>query len=210
MNLWMNGPQSNFINPSPRVWTLPHFLSSPVHRSQTQTRWVRQDLHELRQFQLHRPCWRRTYQAKVTEALRKYGLGSCGPAGFYGTIGVHTDLEKSIVDFLGTEDAIFYPQAFSMVSSVIPAFSKRGDIIVADRNINFVIQKGLQISRITIRWFDHNDMKNLGDVLESISKESKKRRAPLTRRFIITEVRARWLHGRFAKIGTISTSCVAN
>lgn len=124
---------------------------------------------------------------KATEALRKYGLGSCGPAGFYGTIDVHTELEKSIADFLGTEDAILYSQALSTVSSVIPAFSKRGDIIVADRNINFAIQKGLQISRSTIRWFDHNDMKNLEEVLESINKESRKRRAPLTRRFIITE-----------------------
>ena len=124
---------------------------------------------------------------KATEALRKYGLGSCGPAGFYGTIDVHTDLEKNIADFLGTEDTILYSQAFSTVSSVIPAFSKRGDIIVADRNINFAIQKGLQISRSTIRWFDHNDMKSLEEVLESISKESRKRRAPLTRRFIITE-----------------------
>ena len=124
---------------------------------------------------------------KATEALRKYGLGSCGPAGFYGTIDVHTDLEKNIADFLGTEDAILYSQAFSTVSSVIPAFAKRGDIIVADRNINFAIQKGLQISRSTIRWFDHNDMKNLEEVLESINKENRKRRAPLTRRFIITE-----------------------
>ena len=124
---------------------------------------------------------------KATEALRKYGLGSCGPAGFYGTIDVHTDLEGSIADFLGTESAILYSQAFSTVSSVIPAFSKRGDIIVADRNINFAIQKGLQISRSTIRWFDHNDMKNLEEVLDGINKESRKRRAPLTRRFIITE-----------------------
>jgi len=124
---------------------------------------------------------------KAVEALRKYGLGSCGPAGFYGTFDAHTNLEKNIADFLGTEDAILYSQAYSTISSVIPAFCKRGDIIVADRNVNFVIQRGLQISRSTIRWFDHNDMKSLEDVLEGVDKERKKRRAPLTRRFIITE-----------------------
>ncbi|KAF9644208.1 serine palmitoyltransferase [Thelephora ganbajun] len=124
---------------------------------------------------------------KATAALRKYGLGSCGPTGFYGTIDVHTDLERNIADFLGTEDSILYSQAFSTVSSVIPAFSKRGDIIVADRSVNFAIQKGLQISRSTIRWFDHNDMKSLEEVLEGINKEIRKRRSPLTRRFIITE-----------------------
>jgi serine palmitoyltransferase len=128
-----------------------------------------------------------TIKEKAAQALRKYGLGSCGPAGFYGTFDAHTELEKNIADFLGTEDAILYSQAYSTVSSVIPAFCKRGDVIVADRCVNFPIQKGLQISRSTIRWFDHNDMKSLEDVLESLEKDRRRRRAPLTRRFIVTE-----------------------
>ena len=96
-------------------------------------------------------------------------------------------LESDIADFLGTEAAILYSQGFSTISSVIPAFCKRGDIIVADRSVNFAIQKGIQISRSTIRWFDHNDLGSLEEVLLSIDKERKKRRTPLTRRFIITE-----------------------
>ena len=96
-------------------------------------------------------------------------------------------LESDIADFLGTEAAILYSQGFSTISSVIPAFCKRGDIIVADRSVNFAIQKGIQISRCTIRWFDHNDLGSLEEVLLSIDKERKKRRTPLTRRFIITE-----------------------
>ena len=100
---------------------------------------------------------------------------------------VHIQLEQDIADFLGTESAIIYSQAFSTISSVIPAFCKRGDIIVADRGVNFAIQKGLQISRSTIRWFDHNDMKSLEQVLESTDKERRKKKGPLTRRFIVTE-----------------------
>ena len=97
------------------------------------------------------------------------------------------DLERDIAGFLGTESAILYSQAFSTVSSVIPAFCKRGDVIVADRGVNFAIQKGLQISRSTIRWFDHNDLKSLEEALISVEKERKKKRLPLTRRFIVTE-----------------------
>lgn len=96
-------------------------------------------------------------------------------------------LERDIAFFLGTESAILYSQAFHTASSVIPAFCKRGDIIVADRGVNFAIQKGLQISRSTIRWYDHNDLKSLQDVLESVDRESKKKGAKLTRRFIVTE-----------------------
>ncbi|KAG6902291.1 hypothetical protein C0995_001901 [Termitomyces sp. Mi166 len=121
------------------------------------------------------------------ETLRKYGLGSCGPPGFYGTLDVHMDLERDIADFLGSEASILYSQGFSTISSVIPAFCKRGDIIVADRGVNFAIHKGIQISRSTVRWFDHNDLKSLEDVLESVEKDRKKRKGPLTRRFIITE-----------------------
>lgn len=100
---------------------------------------------------------------------------------------VHMKLEEDIADFLGTESAIIYAQGFSTISSVIPAFCKRGDIIVADRGVNFAIQKGLQMSRSTIRWYDHNDMKSLELVLETIEKDRRKKKGPLTRRFIVTE-----------------------
>jgi len=100
---------------------------------------------------------------------------------------VHLDLERDIAEFLGTEASILYSQGFSTISSVIPAFCKRGDIIVADRSVNFAIQKGILISRSTVRWFDHNDLKSLEDTLISVEKERKKRKGPLTRRFIITE-----------------------
>ncbi|KZO99097.1 serine palmitoyltransferase [Calocera viscosa TUFC12733] len=120
-------------------------------------------------------------------ALRKYGVGSCGPPGFYGTIDVHMQLEQDLANFLGTESAIIYSQAFSTASSVIPAFCKRGDIIVADRGVSFAIQKGIQISRSIVRWYDHNDLDSLEEVLIGVEKEMKKKRAPLTRRFIVTE-----------------------
>jgi serine palmitoyltransferase len=96
-------------------------------------------------------------------------------------------LEKDLASFLGTEDAIIYSQAFATISSVIPAFCKRGDILVVDRGVNFAIHKGIQLSRSTVRWYDHNDLKSLEEVLESTGKEMKKKKLPLTRRFIVTE-----------------------
>jgi len=95
------------------------------------------------------------------------------------------DTERNIAKFLGVPACIIYAQAFSTISSVIPAFSKRGDIIVADKAVNFAIQKGLQISRSTIRWYEHNDMEDLERVLEQVKKDMA--RKPLTRRFIVTE-----------------------
>jgi serine palmitoyltransferase len=100
---------------------------------------------------------------------------------------VHTQFELDVAKFLGVEAAIIYAQAFSTISSVIPDFSKRGDLIVADKGVNYAIQKGLQISRSTVRWFEHNDMDDLERVLEEIRVEQLRSRKPLTRRFIIAE-----------------------
>ncbi|KAJ3183354.1 serine palmitoyltransferase component [Gaertneriomyces sp. JEL0708] len=124
---------------------------------------------------------------KAIKALRKYGVGSCGPCGFYGTIDVHMELEKEVAKFLGTEAAIVYSQGFSTIASVIPAFAKRGDIVVADAGVSLAVQKGLHVSRSIVKYFKHNDMEDLERVLEQINKEQIKKKKPLTRRFIVVE-----------------------
>jgi serine palmitoyltransferase len=132
---------------------------------------------------------------RAIQTLRTYGVGPCGPPGFYGTQDVHMRIEADIAAFLGTTACIIYAQAFSTISSVIPAFSKRGDIIVADKACNYAIRKGIQISRSHVRWFEHGDMEDLARVLARVVKEQSKK--PLTRRFIITE-------GLFENVGDMS------
>ncbi|CAG8474045.1 17781_t:CDS:10 [Rhizophagus irregularis] len=124
---------------------------------------------------------------KAIKTLREYGVGSCGPPGFYGTVDVHTEIERKISDFLGTEDTIIYSQGFSTINSAIPSFCKRGDIIVADEGCNFSIQKGLQISRSIIKWYKHNNMEDLERVLRKIKDEDIETGRRLTRRFIVSE-----------------------
>jgi len=47
-------------------------------------------------------------QARGRETVEKYGVGSCGPRGFYGTFDVHLDLEKALAEFMGQEEGIIY------------------------------------------------------------------------------------------------------
>jgi serine palmitoyltransferase len=119
----------------------------------------------------------------AVETLRKYGTGPCSATGFYGTFDVHLNLERDIAAHYGTESAIIDAQSFSTISSMISAFCKRGDIIVADRAVNFPIRKGIHASSSIVRWFEHNDLDDLERVLSQLAKEER----PLTRRFIITE-----------------------
>ncbi|KAH9029582.1 serine palmitoyltransferase [Lactarius pseudohatsudake] len=85
-------------------------------------------------------------KVRAIETLRKYGVGGCGPPGFYGTIDVHTNLEREIADFLGTEASILYSQGLS--------------ILLSKRACKFRVLP---------------------------FAERRKRRGPLTRRFIVTE-----------------------
>lgn len=122
---------------------------------------------------------------KAIQTLRTYGVGPCGPPQFYGTQDVHMKTEADIASYLGTEGCIVYAHSFSTISSVIPSFCKRGDIIVADRGVNYSIRRGLEISRSNVKWYSHGDMDELEQVLRKVVKEQAGKK--LTRRFIVTE-----------------------
>jgi len=132
------------------------------------------------------------------QTIEKYGVGSCGPRGFYGTIDVHLELEDRLAKFLGAEEAILYSYGFSTVASAIPAYSKRGDILYIDEAAAFPIQKGAVASRSRVVFFKHNDMDDLEAKLQAQQAEDKKdaARAQATRRFIVTE-------GIFANTGQL-------
>lgn len=60
----------------------------------------------------------------------KYGCGSCGPRGFYGTIDVHLELEERLTKHMGAQETIIYSYdvatAARCVRRVWPSFSWRG------------------------------------------------------------------------------------
>eukprot|EP00249_Psilotum_nudum_P020305 c27645_g1_i1 orf=282-1718(-) len=120
-------------------------------------------------------------------ALNKYGVGSCGPRAFYGTIDVHLDCENKISKFMGTPDSILYSYGLATAASAIPAFCKRGDLILADEGVHWAIQNGLYLSRSTVKTFKHNNMLALEALLEEVHREDQSRRKALNRRFIVVE-----------------------
>ncbi|EDW61038.1 serine palmitoyltransferase 1 [Drosophila virilis] len=126
---------------------------------------------------------------EACKCLRKYGVGSCGPRGFYGTMDVHLDLEDRLAKFMNLEEAIVYSYGFSTVASAIPAYAKRGDIVFVDEAVNFAIQKGLDASRSSIVYFKHNDAKDLERLLLEQEKRDLKnpKKAQKTRRFLVAE-----------------------
>uniref|UniRef100_A0A914RL57 Serine palmitoyltransferase 1 n=1 Tax=Parascaris equorum TaxID=6256 RepID=A0A914RL57_PAREQ len=77
----------------------------------------------------HLPSGKAFEKTVAKQTILKYGIGSCGPRGFYGTVDVHLDLEKQLAEFLGCEEAVLYSYAFAAVASAIPAYAKLGDVV---------------------------------------------------------------------------------
>lgn len=128
-------------------------------------------------------------EENAVAAIKKYGVGSCGPRGFYGTFDVHLELEESIAKFMNVEEAILYSYGFCTVSSAISAYCKKRDIVFADEKVNFAIQKGLDASRSSVRYFKHNDIKHLECMLEeqAVIDNKNPNKASKIRRFLIIE-----------------------
>ncbi|KAL3923006.1 MAG: hypothetical protein SGILL_001897, partial [Bacillariaceae sp.] len=134
-----------------------------------------------------------------TEALNKYGCGSCGPRGFYGTIDTHLQLEDSISKFTKTDGAIMYSDGASTCSSTVAAFAKRGDLLVVDEGVYEPLSTGVYLSRANVHWFRHNDMEDLERVLKELQATDKKlgRKPNAQRRFIVVE-------GLYKNLGTVA------
>ena len=94
--------------------------------------------------------------------------------------------EADIASFLGTQSSIVYAHAYSTLSGALPSFCKRGDVIVADKMANHALRNGLEASRSNIKWYKHNDMEDLEQILKKVVQEQNKKKI-LTRRFIVTE-----------------------
>ena len=122
-------------------------------------------------------------------ALSHYGCGSCGPRGFYGTIDAHLEVECAMAEFLGTEGAILYSDGASAATSTVAAFAKLGELLVVDEGVNEALLVGVTLSRANVRYFRHNNMRDLQRVLEKIQlQDTACRRRPTDQlRFLVVE-----------------------
>lgn len=137
-------------------------------------------------------------EAASIATVRKYGVGSCGPRAFYGTMDVHLRLEEELAAFLGVQEAVLYSFGFSTIASAIPAYAKQGDVIFVDQCCNFAIKQGCIAARSRLIQFRHNDVEHLEQLAEQLAQEQiKLYKKPIKlRTFLIVE-------GIYAKTGQL-------
>lgn len=110
----------------------------------------------------------------ATECINEYGIGTNGPRGFFGTTEIHLNLEKTLSEFLGTEDALVYAYGFTTVSSVIMTYCKPNDLIFCDEQVNFSIKQGVIMAKCEAEYFKHNDSEDLCLKIKRNEKRNKK------------------------------------
>lgn len=91
---------------------------------------------------------------------------------------------------MGTERGIIFSDNQSTISSVIPAFAKRGNLIFMDEGCSAAVCTGVKLSRSRVITFKHNDMKDLERKLKAVERDDKRRgnKGPAAqRRFLVVE-----------------------
>jgi 8-amino-7-oxononanoate synthase len=100
------------------------------------------------------------------DALEKYGTGVTGSRLLNGTTPLHTDLERELAEFMGTEDAIVFTTGYQSNLGAISAILEPGDTVICDTGDHASILDGCKLSGARLRPFRHNRMDKLETMLQ--------------------------------------------
>ena len=103
--------------------------------------------------------------AAAHRALDEYGYGMASVRFICGTQTIHTELERRISDFLGTEDTILYPSCFDANGGLFETILTAEDAVISDALNHASIIDGIRLSKAQRLRYAHNDMNDLRDKL---------------------------------------------
>ncbi len=112
--------------------------------------------------------------AASLEAVKKYGTGTYGVRLLAGTLDLHSELERKIADFKGTDDAVTFSSGYVTNLATISALLRKGDVVICDKLNHASIVDGCLLSQAKFVRFRHNDMDHLAYRLASADPGARK------------------------------------
>lgn len=112
--------------------------------------------------------------ASAIAYTQKYGTGSRSSRLISGNLDCHTELEKALATFFGTEAALVFNTGYQGNISIISSLSDKHTIIYADKLSHNSLLQGCLLSGAQLNRFRHNDLKHLQQLLEKSDKNSQK------------------------------------
>jgi glycine C-acetyltransferase len=134
----------------------------------------------------------RVVEAAV-EATRTWGAGLASVRFICGTQAIHKELEASIANYLGYEDAILFAAAFDANGGIFETLLGEEDAIISDSLNHASIIDGVRLSKARRYRYPNNDM----DALESSLTEA---RSAGARTMLIVTDGVFSMDGSFAKL----------
>jgi 8-amino-7-oxononanoate synthase len=102
----------------------------------------------------------------AAEALEHYGTALTGSRFLNGTIPLHIELERSIADWMGSEDALVFTTGYQANLGTIGTLLGPTDTVICDSGDHASIMDGVAMSHAKVRPFRHNRLDKLATMLE--------------------------------------------
>lgn len=174
-------PMPSFIYHAPKA-DLEELLSLPKEPRKMTPLWENSDKRtthpkplspkglDLISYDIHDFKGNKERTDQLIKVINIYGCGSCGPRGFYGGTMEHLNLEEELKKFYDVNDAVVYSYGNNTMTSVIPVYGRKGNVILVDEYCNYPIQLGCRLSRAKIIKYKHNDIEDLKIKLKEAQK----------------------------------------
>ncbi|TRY64077.1 hypothetical protein TCAL_03900 [Tigriopus californicus] len=126
--------------------------------------------------------------AAAIQSIQTSGLTSSSARQELGTLSYHRQLETTVSEFLGKEDAITFGMGFATNVLNIPRLMDKRTLVISDEKNHASLILGLRLSGATVRVFQHNNPEHLERVLRKAMLHGQPRtRRPFKKVFIVVE-----------------------
>lgn len=108
------------------------------------------------------------------DAVDRFGTGTHGVRSLAGSLSLHRELEQTIAQFKGAEDAITFSSGYVTNLTTISTLVGRHDYVFSDKLNHASIVDGCLLSGAEFERFRHNDMQDLRDHLSRVPEGASK------------------------------------
>ncbi len=105
--------------------------------------------------------------AAAQKALQEYGFGLASVRFICGTQDLHKELEQTISDFFGTDDAILYTSCFDANGGLFETLLGPEDAIISDALNHASIIDGIRLCKARRYRYSNSDMQELEEALKA-------------------------------------------
>src|SRR6266581_4822086 len=109
------------------------------------------------------------------KATRELGVGSGAVRTIAGTMKIHMDLEERIARFKNVEACVVFQSGFAANAGTVSAVLGKDDFIISDQLNHASIIDGARLSRAKILVFEHKDIAQAEEKLDSVKNEPGKK-----------------------------------